>query len=187
MVLFFFFTTCRWKNQDQAACTVVCTFCQKDFSGLGCFFWGERGISSRILWSTPVWTFGVSGRGMLEKSQRLFPFRPFGFPLEPLTTSELRGMWWMFALVWFTSSSTPAGGQCPAKTFGILLISLILPTFVQLTPSTINSWVLNIFLYFLPVKKKTNSFGMNTSRIYEMHFRSKLLLSVWKGAPTCRK
>lgn len=71
-------------------------------SGVVFFGWGgERGISSRILWSTPVWTFGVSGRGMLEKSQRLFPFRPFGFPPEPLTTSELRGMWWMFALVWF--------------------------------------------------------------------------------------
>lgn len=141
------------EKQDQAAWPVVSTFCQKHFSGLGCFFMGERGISSQILWSTPVCTFGVSGRGMLENSQRLFPFRPFGSPPEPLTTSELRGMWWIFAFVWFPSSSTPAGGQCPAETVGVLLISLILPTFVQLTPSTINSWVLNIFLYFLPVKQ----------------------------------
>lgn len=113
-----------------------------DSSGRG-WLLGKRWNSSRILWSTPVQISGISGGGILEKSQHLFPLMPFWFPAGQHSAAE---DFRTIGLVWFGSSSTPAGGQCPAKAVGILLLSLILHSLVQLAPSTMNSGALNIFL-----------------------------------------
>lgn len=147
-------------NQDQAGCQVVYTFCQQGQISQACgVFWVKGAIVQGYYDQLLFKHMESQAEELLEKSQRLFPFTPFWFPAgshsaaEGFRTSELRGMWWIFALVWFRSSSTPAGGQCPTKTVGIMLLYLILHSFVLLTPSTMNSWALNIFLLFLPAQK----------------------------------